>query len=144
MKVGTNPSDAAALAKDAPLASSEPSLASPASAPPTSKQPLLKEGVKASWLAAFLFASFLTIATFVYINTSQAVLLSERFGVQKSEMNRFQGNLSAVDEAVAMVMGVVWGVLSDRVGRRLVFVSGFGLMAVALLLYPTSKDIYYG
>lgn len=144
MKVGTNPSDAAALEKDASLASSEPSLASPASAPPTSKQPLLKEGVKASWLAAFLFASFLTIATFVYINTSQAVLLSERFGVQKSEMNRFQGNLSAVDEAVAMVMGVVWGVLSDRVGRRLVFVSGFGLMAVALLLYPTSKDIYYG
>lgn len=105
---------------------------------------MLKDGVPFSSLLAFLFASFLTIASFVFINTSQSFLLLEHLGLEPSQLAAVQGNLSAADEVVAVVMGVLWGVLSDRIGRRVVFVAGFLLMGAAFLLYPQSTSVYSG
>lgn len=41
-----------------------------------------------------------------------------------------------------MVMVIVWGVASDRVGRRLVFSMGFLYMALATFLYPLASSVY--
>jgi MFS family permease len=109
-----------------------------------SKQSMLRDGVKTSWLLAFLAASFLTIAAFVFLNTAQSFLLLEHLGLPSPSLASVQGNLSAVDESVAVVMGVIWGVLSDRIGRKVVFVSGFSLMSLALFLYPLSDSVYFG
>lgn len=103
---------------------------------------LLKEGVKSSWLFAFLLSSFLTIASFVFINSTQAYILTDLLDIPRSKLGVIQGNLSSVDEGVSMVMVIIWGVFSDRIGRRLVFSGGFLLMALATFLYPLASSVY--
>ena len=110
---------------------------------PNSKT-LLKDGVKKSWLFAFLISSFLTIASFVFINSTQAYILTDILDIPRSKLGVIQGNLSSMDESVSMVMVIVWGVLSDRIGRRAVFSSGFLLMAFATFLYPLASSVYGG
>lgn len=103
---------------------------------------LLKEGVKTSWLLAFLLSSFLTIASFVFLNSTQAYILTDLLSVPRTKLGIIQGNLSSMDEAVSMFMVVIWGVLSDRIGRRSVFASGFLLMALATFIYPLASSVY--
>ncbi len=110
----------------------------------TKKASMLRDGVKVSWLIAFLFAAFLTIAAFVFINTCQAFLLEDQLKLPQQSLASVQGNLSAADECVSVVMGVIWGVISDRIGRKVVFVNGFLLMSLALFLYPISTTVYWG
>lgn len=104
--------------------------------------PLLKTGVKGSWLACFLIGAFLTIASFVFINMAQAYLLTDGLNWSRERLGRAQGNLSSTDELVALFMVVIWGVVSDRVGRRPVFTAGFLLMSLALFLYPLAGSVY--
>jgi MFS family permease len=108
----------------------------------TASKTLLKEGVKPSWLFAFLLSSFLTIASFVFINSTQAYILTDLLDIPRSKLGLIQGNLSSVDEGISMVMVIVWGVLSDRIGRRVVFSVGFLLMALATFLYPLASSVY--
>lgn len=103
---------------------------------------LLRDGVKTSWLFAFLLSSFLTIASFVFINSTQAYILTDLLDIPRPKLGVIQGNLSSADEAVSVVMVIVWGVLSDRVGRRVVFSGGFLLMALATFLYPFASSVY--
>lgn len=120
---------------------SEPIIESPSPALKEGKS-LLKEGVRMSWLWAFLISSFLTIASFVFINSTQAYILTDLLDIPRTKLGIIQGNLSSMDEAVSMVMVVIWGVLSDRIGRRSVFASGFLLMAFATFLYPLASSVY--
>lgn len=103
---------------------------------------LLKDGVKKTWLLAFLLSSFLTIASFVFINSTQAYILTDLLDIPRTKLGSIQGNLSSMDEGVSMVMVIIWGVLSDRIGRRLVFSTGFLLMALATFLYPLASSVY--
>lgn len=103
---------------------------------------LLKEGVKKSWLVAFLLSSFLTIASFVFINSTQAYILTDLLDIPRNKLGAIQGNLSSFDEGISMVMVIIWGVLSDRIGRRIVFSTGFLLMAFATFLYPLASSVY--
>lgn len=106
---------------------------------------LLREGVKASWLFAFLISSFLTIASFVFLNSTQSYLLTDILDIPRPKLGVIQGNLSSMDEGVSMVMVILWGVASDRIGRRVVFSFGFLLMALATFLYPLASSVYgYG
>ena len=103
---------------------------------------LLRDGVKKSWLAAFLLSSFLTIASFVFINSTQAYILTDLLDTPRAKLGAIQGNLSSMDEGISMIMVIVWGVLSDRIGRRIVFAAGFLLMALAIFLYPLASSVY--
>ena len=103
---------------------------------------LLRNGVKTSWLFAFLLSSFLTIASFVFLNSTQAYILTDLLDIPRTRLGVIQGNLSSMDEGVSMVMVVIWGVLSDRIGRRPVFAGGFLLMALATFLYPLASSVY--
>ena len=119
----------------------EPATLSPTE---TTSKTLLRNGVKGSWLFAFLISSFLTIASFVFINSTQAYILTDLLDIPRSKLGVIQGNLSSMDEGVSMVMVIIWEVLSDRIGRRAVFSSGFLLMALATFLYPLASSVYGG
>lgn len=105
---------------------------------------ILKNGVKRAWLLAFLVSSFLTIASFVFLNSTQSYLLTDLLDIPRVKLGGIQGNLSSMDEGLSMVMVIVWGVASDRIGRRLVFAFGFLLMALATFLYPLASSVYAG
>ena len=103
---------------------------------------VLKDGVHWYNLASFLACSFITIAAFVFINTAQSFVVVDRLKWPRDALGRVQGNLSTVDVMVAAVLSIVWGVISDRVGRRPVFTAGFMLMSLACMAYPYARSVY--
>ncbi|KAJ3370191.1 hypothetical protein GGF31_004248 [Allomyces arbusculus] len=90
---------------------------------------------------AFLVATFFTVAFFVYMSSATAFVLSEILGLKEGQGNA-AGSLAFYDELLSMVMVVVWGVLSDRVGRRVVCTIGFLLMGAGMLVYPLARNLY--
>ncbi|KNE72539.1 hypothetical protein AMAG_16984 [Allomyces macrogynus ATCC 38327] len=90
---------------------------------------------------AFLAATFFTVAFFVYMSSATAFVLSEILGLKEGQGNA-AGSLAFYDELLSMLMVVVWGVLSDRVGRRAIYTIGFLLMGAGMLVYPLARNLY--
>lgn len=88
-----------------------------------------------------LFACLTSISVIAYMGFIQPYLLTEVLHIPQAEQGALTGNLAAVQEIVViMVMGVA-GALSDRTGRRLIFVSGFLLLAAGYLIYPLATSV---
>jgi MFS family permease len=88
-----------------------------------------------------LFACLSSISAIAYMGFIQPYLLTEVLQIPQAEQGALTGNLAAVQEIVVIgVMGVA-GALSDRTGRKLIFVSGFLLLAAGYLIYPLATSV---
>lgn len=57
-------------------------------------------------------------------------------------MGDLVGTLGFADELVALVACPVWGVLSDRLGVRIVCVLGYTIVGASLFLFVQARDVY--
>ncbi|TPX35549.1 hypothetical protein SmJEL517_g02060 [Synchytrium microbalum] len=96
----------------------------------------LKPGVSAVNFGSFLAATFVSILLFVFLNGSQSFLLSDIIHLSKEVLGRSAGGLSFADELFSLFAVVIWGIVSDFVGRRTVYSVGYILMGLGLALYP--------
>ncbi|KAI3636070.1 hypothetical protein MIR68_005951 [Amoeboaphelidium protococcarum] len=91
---------------------------------------------------AFLIASLLVIAIFVFLNGTQPYVLSYILKVPEDQSGNENSNLVLYDQILSIVMLGTWGSLSDRIGRRVIFSLGFLIMGVAICLYPQATSLY--
>ncbi|KAE8346877.1 hypothetical protein BDV24DRAFT_51620 [Aspergillus arachidicola] len=82
-----------------------------------------------------------SIAFLVYINSSISFVVTELIGLHDGEGDAV-GTLGFADELLALVACPLWGVLSDRIGVRHVCVAGYGIIAVALVVFVQAKNVY--
>ncbi|KAI8052825.1 major facilitator superfamily domain-containing protein, partial [Syncephalis plumigaleata] len=54
------------------------------------------------------------------------------------------GSLTLYDEIMSIFASVLWGTLSDRIGRRPVWVISYLIMCIGLFLYTVPRDVYPG
>ncbi|KAI9330294.1 major facilitator superfamily domain-containing protein [Obelidium mucronatum] len=108
---------------------------------PTTSFLELWQRCKLSWQwVLYLTASLLGICLFVFINATQALVLTQIVGIPSEELGDRAGTLAFTDQIASMFAVLVFGVLSDRVGRRLVYSFGFLAMGAALCAYPHLKS----
>ena len=88
-------------------------------------------GVKPLHLFGIFFASFFGIASMSFINTSQPYILTEILGVPLSEQGGIAGNLTIIQEIVLLCLLGPIGALSDKWGRKPLYVTAFILMGCA-------------
>lgn len=107
---------------------------------------LLRAGVKWPAMVTFCVAVLMTIASFVFLNMSQVFVINE---VQSETVNSLWpvgsiiGNLSLADELTCLASSLLWGALSDKINsRRLIFASGFVVMAFGTFWYPRVSTVY--
>jgi MFS family permease len=91
--------------------------------------------------AALLFGSFFGIAMMGFINASQPFLFTEVLKVPAAEQGPLAGNLTFVAELVAMCAVGLAGALSDKVGRRPLWVAAFVILALGYALYPMATTV---
>lgn len=101
----------------------------------------LAPGVLPRHALAYLFAAFISIGLFAYLTTLTPYLLEVNLGLPKNQQGTVSGNLQFWQEIVMLALIGWWGAVSDRVGRRLVYVLGFVLLALAYILYPTADTV---
>lgn len=95
----------------------------------------LTEGVTRRNMAAYYGACFVALAAFVFVAGAQSIML-DLLGVPDDEQGKVSGHLGVGAEIVLLISVGVFGSLSDRVGRRRVFVFGFLVVALGLVLTP--------
>lgn len=100
----------------------------------------LAPGVTRRNMAAFYLACLIGLSAFTFIAQAQALLL-DLIGVAEDDQGKVSGHIGAVAEVVLVVGAGIWGSLSDRVGRRLVFVVGFLIVALGLVLAPFAGSV---
>jgi len=101
----------------------------------------MQPGVSAKNVFGIFFASFFGIASMSFINTSQPYILTEILNVPANEQGTLVGNLTIVQEIVLLTLLGPIGALSDKVGRKPLYVCAFLLLALAYLLYPLAGSI---
>ncbi|KAI3654906.1 hypothetical protein MP228_000286 [Amoeboaphelidium protococcarum] len=102
----------------------------------------LSSNTSALNFVAFLVASLLVIAIFVFLNGTQPYVLSYILKVPEDQSGNENSNLVLYDQILSIVMLGTWGSLSDRIGRRVIFSLGFLIMGVAICLYPQATSLY--
>lgn len=95
----------------------------------------LTAGVSRRNMAAYYGSCFVALAAFTFIAAAQAALLA-LLGVPEDEVGKVSGHIGVAAEIVMLLAVGVFGSLSDRVGRRPVFVFGFLVVALGLVLAP--------
>ncbi|CAK7202142.1 hypothetical protein SEUCBS139899_004862 [Sporothrix eucalyptigena] len=85
--------------------------------------------------------SLFSISFLVFLNSSISFVITDRIGV-KDGVGNIVGTLGFVDELVALVACPVWGLVSDRLGVRLVAVIGYTVIALALVVSVQARNVY--
>jgi MFS family permease len=96
---------------------------------------LLTDGVQRRHVLTFLYTAFIGITLNTFINFIQPYVLTEQLHVPEAEQGALTGNLVFVSEMMLLLACVVVGLMADRMGRRLVFLLGFVVLAMGFACY---------
>jgi MFS family permease len=101
----------------------------------------LMPGVTRGHVGAYLWAAFVSIGIFTYATTLQPYLLEVNIGVPVEQRGSVSGDLQFWQEIITLMCVGLFGAWSDRVGRRVVYITGFLVTALAYAAYPFANDV---
>jgi len=113
------------------------SLATPPSFGPIQLAP----GVTVRHVLCYLFAAGISIGMFTYLMTLTPYILTVNLGIPEEQHGRVIGNLQFLQEIVVILCIGWWGAMSDRYGRRAVYIIGFLLMMAAYGVYSFATSL---
>ena len=100
---------------------------------------LLMPDIERRHLFTLFFGAFFGIASMAFVNVI-GPLMFRILEIPQEETGGLAGTLTAVQEIVVILVIGTFGALSDKVGRRLIYSSGFFLLGIGYFLYPLAGD----
>ncbi|UCG71366.1 MAG: MFS transporter [Chromatiales bacterium] len=100
----------------------------------------IRPGITRGNVATVIFASFLAISMTVFLSLIQPYVLNAIVKIPEARQGSVTGSLVAMSEAIAVLLLGFIGAWADRVGRRIVFCTGFTLLAAGYLIYPLATS----
>lgn len=98
------------------------------------------KGVSVVNIITLFFASFFGIAVMSYMNSGQPLIFGEILGVPESDFGRLAGTLTFYHEIVVLICIAPIGALSDKIGRRPLYMLAFLLIGLGHFLYPLAEN----
>ena len=96
----------------------------------------LAPGIERSNFFALLGAAFFSIGLLTLVGNLRPYLFNEMLGVPPEVQGRISGLLDISSELPALLLASLVGAASDRVGRRVLYASGFLILALSYFLFP--------
>ena len=100
----------------------------------------LSQGITTGNLWAYLVAVFISSAYAGSLAVLQPGLL-QVIGIPFEEQGQLTGNLAAMQEILFILLLGLVGAVSDRVGRKSVYVFGLATTALGFVLYPHAGSV---
>jgi len=101
----------------------------------------LLAGVGKGNMSVYVLGFLFTMLFSTFVPQAQPYVLTEILHIPAEQQGQLSGYLGFAATLVGLVMPGVWGTLSDRVGRRLVYAIGFLLSAAGIFLYPLAGSL---
>jgi MFS family permease len=95
----------------------------------------LAPGVLPRHVLCYLFAAFISIGLFTYLIALTPYILRVNLGLPEADHGRISGDLQFWHEIVALAVIGWWGAMSDRFGRRIIYIIGFVILGIAYATY---------
>lgn len=100
----------------------------------------LAPGVTRRHVLCYLFATFVTIGFFAYLVTLTPYILRVNLGFPEAEHGRIAGELLFWQEIVGLCVIGWWGAMSDRFGRRIIYIVGFVIIGIGYATYAFARS----
>jgi MFS family permease len=91
-------------------------------------------------IVSLFVASFFGIAVMSYMNAGQPLIFGELLGVKESEFGRLAGKLTFYHEIIVILCIAPIGALSDKIGRRPLYMAAFLFLGFGHFLYPLAEN----
>ncbi len=98
-------------------------------------------GVSRLNVYTLLFGSFFGIAMMSFINASQPYIFTEILKVPAEAQGPLAGDMTFYQEIVIILIIGLIGALSDKIGRKPIYVSAFLLISLGYILYPLAQSV---
>ena len=102
---------------------------------------LLAPGVSKGNVITKIYAAFVMVAMLTGMSFLQGYVLEVHLQVPRGQQGTISGDLTFWAEIVSLLLYNSFGVLSDRIGRRPVFVFGILIVGIAYGLYPFATSV---
>ncbi len=101
----------------------------------------LQPGVSSAHGLALLYAAFFSVCLLAFLNFSQPYLLRVNLGVAPGDEGSLTGFLTLCQEIVVLLLVAPCGALSDRIGRRPVYVAGFVVIGIGYMACAMATSV---
>eukprot|EP01112_Ceratiomyxa_fruticulosa_P019204 TRINITY_DN6251_c0_g1_i3.p1 TRINITY_DN6251_c0_g1~~TRINITY_DN6251_c0_g1_i3.p1 ORF type:complete len:550 (-),score=92.77 TRINITY_DN6251_c0_g1_i3:189-1838(-) len=86
--------------------------------------------------------SMLSVCFFVFMNAAQPFVLENFLHTPDDDQGTVSGDLAFYSELMILVTSHLWGTASDKIGRRIVYVSGMVFISAGFTLYPLASSFW--
>ncbi len=100
----------------------------------------LTPGIGPRNVMALFYAGMMTIVFVTAMGILNPYLLNVHLEMDPDIQGNFMGNLTVIAEIVTMFVVVMAGTLSDRLGRRSLYVAGFLILGTILFFLPLVRE----
>ncbi|MEO7386151.1 MAG: MFS transporter [Gammaproteobacteria bacterium] len=99
----------------------------------------LSPGVTRSHATTLLFGALTTLSLVTFVTAAQPYLFAI-LAIPQEEQGSLAGLLVSLQEGTQVLIAGLVGALSDRTGRRVVYVAGLAFTALSFVIYPLAAS----
>ena len=122
-----------------PVAAGLPRVAAPDPAGQRLGPFWLVPGISRGNAVTLLFGALATLCLVTFVSATQPYLFGV-LGIPQAEQGALAGLLVSIQEGTQVLIAGLIGALSDRTGRRVVYVLGLTVTAASFLIYPLATS----
>lgn len=101
----------------------------------------LAPGILPKHALGYYLSAMSGILLLTYMPQAQPLILNDFLKIEGAQVGKVSGDLGFYAELVALFTINLWGSLSDKIGRRIVYALGFLFIAAGLMLAPLSSSL---
>jgi MFS family permease len=101
----------------------------------------LLQGVKPANMTVYVIGAMFAMLFSTFVPQAQPFILTEILHIPQSQQGVLSGYLGLAATLVGLIVPGIWGTLSDKTGRRIVYALGLLISAVGIAIFPLASSL---